>query len=66
MNKAQVLTLEQVRKVLVGIQVMKFQAAAGDEGRYARIGCVTKRFDYPRLALADRAPTYSTTRGRRP
>lgn len=47
MTKAPVRTLEQVRQVLAGTQVMKFQAAAGDEGRYAWIGAVLERFDYP-------------------
>jgi hypothetical protein len=56
MNEAQVRTLEQVRQVLAGTQVMEFQAAAGDEGRYAWIETVLKRFDYPRLARADRGP----------
>jgi len=38
MNEAQVRTLEQVRRVLAGTQVMEFQAAGGDaprpEGRH--------------------------------
>jgi hypothetical protein len=33
---------------------MEFQAAAEDAGRYAWIGAVLKRFDYRRLARADR------------
>ncbi len=56
MNEAQVRTLQQVRQVLAGTQVMEFQAAAGDEGRYAWIETVLKRFDYPRLVRADRGP----------
>ena len=56
MNEAQVRTLEQVRQVLAGTQVMEFQAAAGDADRYAWIEAVLKRFDYPRLARADRGP----------
>jgi hypothetical protein len=45
-----------VRQVLAGTQGMEFQAAVGDEGRYAWIETVLKRFDYPRLARADRGP----------
>jgi transposase InsO family protein len=56
MNEAQVRTLEQVRQVLAGTQAMEFQAAADDEGRYAWIGSVLKRFDYPRLGRTDRGP----------
>ena len=56
MNEAQVRTLRQVPQVLAGTQVMKFHAAAGDEGRHAWIETVLKRFDYPRLARADRGP----------
>ncbi len=54
MNEAQVRTLEQLRQVLAGTQAMEFQAAAGDEGRHAWIEAVLRRFDYPRLARADR------------
>ena len=54
MNEAQVRTLDQVRQVLAGTQAMEFQAAISDEGRYAWIGIVLKRFDYRRLARADR------------
>lgn len=56
MNESQVRTLEQVRQVLAGTQVMEFQAASGDEGRYAWIGAVLGRFDYRRLARAERGP----------
>ena len=56
MNEAQIGTLQQVRQVLAGTQVMEFQAAASDEGRYAWIGSVLKRFDYRRLGRADRGP----------
>ena len=56
MNEARVRTLQQVRQVLAGTQVMEFQAAANDEGRYAWIETVLKRFDDPRLARADRGP----------
>jgi hypothetical protein len=56
MNEAQVRTLEQVRQVLAGTQAMEFQVVAGNEGRYAWIDTVLKRFDYPRLARADRGP----------
>ena len=56
MNEAQVRTLEQVRQVMAGTQAMEFQAAAGDEARYAWIGSVLKRFDYSHLVWADRGP----------
>ena len=56
MNEAQVRTLEQVRQVLAGTQAMEFQQAADDEGRYAWIGAVLKRFDYRGLDRADRGP----------
>ena len=57
MNEAQVRTLQQVRQVLACTLVMEFQAAADDdEGRYAWIETVLKRFDDPRLARADRGP----------
>jgi hypothetical protein len=56
MDEAQVRTLEQVRQVLAGTQVMEFQAAAGDQGRYAWIESVLRRFEYRRLPRAHRAP----------
>jgi hypothetical protein len=56
MNEAQVRTLEQVRQVLAGTQVMEFQSVICDEGRYAWIETVLKRFDYPRLARTDHGP----------
>ncbi len=56
MNEAQVRTLQQVRQVLAGTQAMQFQAAPEDAGRYAWIESVLKRFDYRRLARADRGP----------
>ena len=56
MNEAQVRTLEQVRQVLAGTQAMEFQAAADDEGRYAWIEAVLRRFDYRRLPRAERGP----------
>ena len=56
LNQAQSRTLQQVRQVLAGTQMMEFRAAAGDPGRCAWIETVLKRFDYPRLARADRGP----------
>jgi transposase InsO family protein len=56
MNEAQVRTLEQVRQVLAGTQAMEFQAAADDQGRYAWIESVLRRFEYRRLPRADRGP----------
>jgi hypothetical protein len=46
----------QVRQVLAGTQVMEFQGAAGDEGRYSWIDTVLRRFDYRHLARVDRRP----------
>ena len=56
MYEAQLRTLEQVRQVLAGTQAMEFQAADGDEGRYAWIGSVLQRFDYRGLSRPDRGP----------
>ena len=56
MNEAQVRTLDQVRQVLAGTQAMEFHAAADDEGRYAWIESVLRRFEYRRLARVDRGP----------
>jgi hypothetical protein len=56
MNEAQVRTLEQVRQVLAGTQVMVFQAAADDRGRYAWIEGVLERLEYRRLPRPDRGP----------
>ncbi len=56
MDEAQVRTLEQVRQVLAGTQAMEFQAAAGDQGRYAWIESVLRRFEYRRLPRAHRGP----------
>jgi hypothetical protein len=60
MNEAQVRTLEQVRQVLAGTQAMEFQAAAGDEGRYAWIESVLRRLEYRRLPRADRGDLRGT------
>jgi hypothetical protein len=54
MNEAQVRTLEQVRQVLAGTQAMEFQAASDDEGRYAWIESVLRRFEYRRRHRAHR------------
>ena len=56
MNEAQVRTLDQVRQVLAGTQAMAFHAGADDEGRYAWIELVLRRFEYRRLPRADRGP----------
>ena len=56
MNEAQVLTLEQVRQVLEGTQSLEFRQAEDDEGRYAWIESVLRRFDYRRLPRAHRGP----------
>jgi len=54
MNEAQVRTVEQARQVLSGTQALEFRRADNDEGRYAWIALVLRRFDYGRLKRADR------------
>jgi transposase InsO family protein len=56
MNEAQVRTLEQVRQVLEGTQSLEFRRAEDDEGRYAWIESVLRRFDYRQLPRAHRGP----------
>ena len=46
MNEAQVRTLEQVRLVLAGTQVLEFRRAEDDQGRYGWIEQVLRRFGY--------------------
>jgi transposase InsO family protein len=54
MNEAQVRSLEQVRQVLEGTQSLEFRQAEDDQGRYAWIESVLRRFDYRRLPRAHR------------
>ena len=54
MNEAQVRTLEQVRQVLNGTQALEFRRAQDDEGRYAWIESVLRRFDYRQLPRSER------------
>jgi transposase InsO family protein len=54
MNEAQVRTLEQVRQVLAGTQALEFRGAEDDEGRYAWIESVLRRFDYRQLPRQQR------------
>ena len=54
MNEAQVRTLEQARQVVAGTQALEFRRAQDDEGRYAWIEQVLRRFEYGRLGRADR------------
>ena len=54
MNEAQVRTLEQVGLVLAGTQALEFRRAEDDEGRYAWIEQVLRRFGYRQLGRADR------------
>jgi transposase InsO family protein len=56
MNEAQVRTLEQVRQVLEGTQSLEFGQAEDDQGRYAWIESVLRRFDYRQLPRAHRGP----------
>ncbi len=53
MNEAQVRTLEHVREVLAGTHLLEMRPVA-DEGRYAWIETVLKRFDYRCLGRAER------------
>ncbi len=59
MNEAQVRTLEQVRQVLEGTQALEFRQAEDDQGRYAWIESVLRRFDYRQLPRAHRGPVLS-------
>jgi transposase InsO family protein len=59
MNEAQVRTLEQVRQVLEGTQSLEFRQAEDDQGRYAWIDSVLRRFDYRQLPRAHRGPVLS-------
>ena len=54
MNEAQVRTLEQVRQVVAGAQVLEFRQAQDDEGRYGWIEQVMRRFGYRQLGRADK------------
>lgn len=54
MNEAQVRTLEQVRQVVAGTQALEFRGAQDDETRYAWIEQVLRRFNYRKLARADK------------
>ena len=56
MNEAQVRSLEQVRQVLAGTQSLEFRRTEDDEGRYAWIESVLRRFDYRQLPRAHRGP----------
>ena len=56
MNEGQVRTLEQVRQVVAGTQALEFRRAEDDEGRYAWIESVLRRFDYRQLPRSDRGP----------
>jgi transposase InsO family protein len=56
MNEAQVRSLEQVRQVLAGTRSLEFGQAEDDQGRYAWIESVLRRFDYRRLPRAHRGP----------
>ena len=54
MDEAQVRSLEQVRQVLEGTQSLEFRRAEDDEGRYAWIEWVLRRFGYRQLKRCDR------------
>ena len=56
MNEAQVRTLEQVRQVLAGTQSLEFRRAENDQGRYAWIESVLRRFEYRQLPRTQRGP----------
>jgi transposase InsO family protein len=54
MNETQVRSLEQVRQVLQGTEALQCRRPEDDEGRYAWIESVLRRFGYPQLPRADR------------
>jgi transposase InsO family protein len=54
MNETQVRTLEQVREVLQGTQALQFRRPEDEQGRYAWIEAVLKRFGYRQLRRAER------------
>ena len=54
MNETQVRTVEQVRQVLQGIEVLQFQCPKDEQGRYAWIESVLRRFAYRGLSRRDR------------
>lgn len=56
MNEGQVRTLEQVRQVVAGTQALEFRRAEDDQGRYAWIESVLRRFDYRQLPRPERGP----------
>ncbi len=57
MNEGQVRTLEQVRQVVAGTQAVEFRRAEDDdEGRYAWVESVLRRFDYRQLSRGERWP----------
>jgi transposase InsO family protein len=59
MNEAQVRTLEQVRQVLEGTQSLEFRRAEDDQGRYAWIDSVLRRFEYRQLPRTHRGAVLS-------
>ena len=54
MNEAQVRTVEQIREVLAGTQLLEMRPVADEAGRYMWIETVLKRFDYRCLKRAER------------
>ena len=54
MNETQVRSLEQARQVLQGTEALQFRRPQDDEGRYAWIESVLRRFGYRQLPRADR------------
>ena len=54
MNESAVRTLAQVREVVAGTAALTFACSQDDQARYAWIASVLRRFDYGRLARADR------------
>lgn len=54
MNEAQVRTVEQVQQVVAGTHSLEFRRAQNDEGRYAWIESVLRRFEYRQLKRCDR------------
>ena len=60
MNETQVRTLELVRRVVEGTEALEFRRCEDDQGRYAWIESVLRRFDYRQVTpLGPRAGTGS-------
>ena len=64
MNEAQVRTVEEVRQVLQGTQSLEFRRAEDEEGPYAWIEGVLRRFDYRQLPRTHHVLVWGAATGR--